>query len=214
MLTTDVVPSRRGVPPAGQASRDASPVSVVVSTVVDIGDSHASDGRGPEAHRPGQERQDRIAGPPRTDRRDSAGDDRGGGGTGRLDHHRDEEQTAGWGGHAGRPAPRGRRRPGTPRVRTGWPPRRTRSTGRGGPDQEHVPGHVGREHVSEAEETHRIDEAADDGQGGQGDHQGQGWMLGSGVAHVRSTTPSLLLCVPPMPVPAAVPAELSWPRQK
>ncbi len=61
-------------------------------------------------------------------------------------------------------------------------------TGRGEPDQDHVPRHVGGEDVPEAEKAHRIDEAADDGQGGQGHHQGLGWAIG--LAHVRSTFPA------------------------
>jgi hypothetical protein len=39
--------------------------------------------------------------------------------------------------------------------------------------------------MPETEEAHGVDEAADDGQGGQGHHQSWRWMLG--IAHVRST---------------------------
>ena len=59
--------------------------------------------------------------------------------------------------------------------------------GDGEPDQEDVAGHVGREDMPEAEEAHGIDEAADDGEGGQCHHQG--WRRMLGVAHVRSTFP-------------------------
>ena len=47
-------------------------------------------------------------------------------------------------------------------------------TGSGEPDQDDVAGHVGREHVPETQVAHGIDEAADDGQGGQRHHQRQG----------------------------------------
>ncbi len=98
----------------------------------------------------------------------------GGGGAGRLDHHGDQEQVA-----DGTDLPRqaspddGAGEEGAECAQAGRHGEPGRA-GSGEPDQDHVAGHVGREHVSEAEEAHGIDEAADDGQGGQGHHQRQG----------------------------------------
>jgi len=63
-----------------------------------------------------------------------------------------------------------------------------RRAGRSEPDQDHVAGHVGDEHVPETEEAHRIEEPAHDGEGGQSDHEGLWRMIG--LAHVRSTFPA------------------------
>ena len=60
--------------------------------------------------------------------------------------------------------------------------------GRGEPDEDHVAGHVGREDVPQPEEAHGVDEAADDGQGGQGHHQGRGRTIE--LAHLHSTFPA------------------------
>ena len=155
-----------------------------------VGDPDAADGRVALSHRHGEEGDDGVARPSGADGRDHAGDDRGGGRAGRLDHHRDQEQVPERAGPVAPVDPRPRRRPGRQpeRAQAGrhGEPRRA---GRGEPDQDHVAGHVGREHVPETEEAHGVDEAADDGQGSQGHHQRwRGWTIG--LAHVRSTFPA------------------------
>ena len=75
--------------------------------------------------------------------------------------------------------------------------REPRRAGGGEADQDHVAGHVGDEHVPEAQEADGIEKSTDDGEGRQRDHQGL-WRT-IGLHHG-----SLHLPRDPVAVPASV----------